>query len=207
MAWWISLPLARREARLTVEQRAFLHGIARRTWAFFDQFVGPDDNWLPPDNFQEYRVASIAHRTSPTNIGMALLANFAAYDFGYIQAGILVDRSTHTLATMARLERHKGHFYNWYDTQTLEPLLPRYISTVDSGNLAGHLMTLRAGLLALLDDSDICRRRYSDGLSDTFEYSCRLHRWLWAPARWPSSAPNWRLASCRFAAESCRPNA
>jgi cyclic beta-1,2-glucan synthetase len=168
MAWWISLPLARREARLTVEQRAFLHGIARRTWAFFDQFVGPDDNWLPPDNFQEYRVASIAHRTSPTNIGMALLANFAAYDFGYIQAGILVDRSTHTLATMARLERHKGHFYNWYDTQTLEPLLPRYISTVDSGNLAGHLMTLRAGLLALLDDSILPAQVFS-GLSDTFE--------------------------------------
>ncbi|MDP3439636.1 MAG: cyclic beta 1-2 glucan synthetase, partial [Azonexus sp.] len=94
LAWWVSRPLTRREARLSIEQRAFLHGVSRRTWAFFDSFVGPDDNWLPPDNYQEYRVASVAHRTSPTNIGLSLLANFAAYDFGYIQAGKLVDRST-----------------------------------------------------------------------------------------------------------------
>ncbi|HSG22181.1 MAG TPA: glucoamylase family protein, partial [Azonexus sp.] len=168
LAWWISRPLTRREARLSIEQRAFLHGVSRRTWAFFDRFVGPDDNWLPPDNFQEYRVASVAHRTSPTNIGLSLLANFTAYDFGYIQAGKLVDRSAHTLATMARLEQHNGHFYNWYDTQTLQPLLPKYISTVDSGNLAGHLLTLRAGLLALLDDSILPAQVFS-GLSDTFE--------------------------------------
>ena len=168
LAWWVSLPLRRREARLSVEQIAFLHTISRRTWAFFDNFVGPEDNWLPPDNFQEYRVASIAHRTSPTNIGMALLANLAAYDFGYIQAGILIDRSSRTLATMTRLERSQGHFFNWYDTQTLEPLLPRYISTVDSGNLAGHLLTLRAGLLELLD-APILPAQVFSGLSDSFE--------------------------------------
>lgn len=168
LAWWVSRPLTRREAHLTAEQRSFLHGVSRRTWAFFDSFVGPDDNWLPPDNYQEYRVASVAHRTSPTNIGLSLLANFAAYDFGYIQAGKLVDRSTHTLATMAQLERYNGHFYNWYDTQTLQPLLPKYISSVDSGNLAGHLLTLRAGLLALPDDSILPPQVFS-GLSDTFE--------------------------------------
>lgn len=167
IAWWISRPLVRRQASLSLEQRFFLRALSRRTWAFFDNFVGPDDNWLPPDNFQEYRVASIAHRTSPTNIGLALLANFSAYDFGYIQAGKLVDRSTQTLATMARLERHKGHFYNWYDTQTLQALLPKYISTVDSGNLAGHLLTMRAGLLALIDEPLLSAQLF-DGLGDTY---------------------------------------
>jgi cellobiose phosphorylase len=167
LAWWISHPLSRHKASLSVEQRLFLRALSRRTWAFFDNFVGPDDNWLPPDNFQEYRVASIAHRTSPTNIGMALLANFSAYDFGYIQAGKLVDRNMHTLATMAQLERYRGHFYNWYDTQTLQPLLPKYISTVDSGNLAGHLLTLRAGLLDLIDQTILSAQVFA-GLSDTF---------------------------------------
>ncbi len=96
-------------------------------------------------------MARVAHRTSPTNMGLALLANLAAYDFGYISAGRLVERTANALHTMAALERHRGHFYNWYDTQSLQPLLPIYISTVDSGNLAGHLLTLRAGLLALPD--------------------------------------------------------
>ncbi len=167
IAWWVSRPLAHRTATLTVEQTLFLRALARRTWAFFDNFVGADDHWLPPDNYQEYRVAAIAHRTSPTNMGMALLANLAAYDFGYLVSGQLVERTAHTLATMDGLERHRGHFYNWYDTQSLQPLPPRYISTVDSGNLAGHLLTLRAGLLALADDRIVPARLF-DGLSDTF---------------------------------------
>ncbi len=167
LAWWISRPLAHRAPRLTAEQRLFLRGLSRRTWAFFDTFVGPEDHWLPPDNFQEYRTALVAHRTSPTNIGLALLANLAAYDFGYLSAGRLAERTANTLRTMGTLERHRGHFYNWYDTQTLLPLLPRYISTVDSGNLAGHLLTLRAGLLALGNDP-IVPVRLADGLSDTF---------------------------------------
>jgi len=166
IAWWISRPVARREATLTVEQTLFLRAIARRTWAFFDTFVGPDDHWLPPDNYQEYRVAAIAHRTSPTNMGLALLANLSAYDFGYIPVGQLVERTAKALHTMQSLERHRGHFYNWYDTQTLQPLPPRYVSTVDSGNLAGHLLTLRAGLLGLADDR-ILGARLFDGFSDT----------------------------------------
>ena len=93
IAWWISLPLARREARLTAEQIRFLGRTARKTWAFFDTFVGREDHWLPPDNYQEYRVAAVAHRTSPTNMGLALLANLSAYDFGYIPAGQLVERT------------------------------------------------------------------------------------------------------------------
>ncbi len=166
IAWWISRPIARREARLTTEQTRFLGRIARKTWAFFDRFVGPDDHWLPPDNFQEYRAAALAHRTSPTNIGLALLANLSAYDFGYLPAGSLLERTEHTLATMAGMERYRGHFYNWYDTQTLQPLRPAYVSTVDSGNLAGHLLTLRQGLLALLD-RPILENRWLDGLGDT----------------------------------------
>jgi cellobiose phosphorylase len=166
ITWWISLPLAHHEARLSVEQTRFLGRIARKTWAFFETFVGPNDHWLPPDNFQEYREATLAHRTSPTNIGLALLANLTAHDFGYIPAGQLLERTANTLETMAGLERHRGHFYNWYDTQSLQPLRPAYISTVDSGNLAGHLLTLRPGLLALLD-RPILEPRWLAGLFDT----------------------------------------
>ncbi|MBF0355267.1 MAG: cyclic beta 1-2 glucan synthetase [Alphaproteobacteria bacterium] len=151
-AWWISLPLSKRKSSLTTDQIIFLRNLARRTWGFFDQLVGPQDNWLPPDNFQEYRVSSVAHRTSPTNIGLSLLSNLAAYDFGYIPSGILLTRTASTFGSMEKLERHRGHFYNWYDTETLLPLMPQYVSTVDSGNLAGHLLTLRAGLLAHVDD-------------------------------------------------------
>ncbi len=167
VAWWISRPLARRKAILSAGQVRFLRALSRRTWAFFDNFVGAEDHWLPPDNFQEYRIAAVAHRTSPTNIGLALLANLSAYDFGYLPLGKLVERTANTLRTMGALERHRGHFFNWYDTQTLRPLPPRYISTVDSGNLAGHLLTLRSGLLALADEKILAARLF-DGLSDTF---------------------------------------
>src|SRR3990167_2455877 len=99
-------------------------------------------------------------------MGLSLLANLSAYDFGYIPAGQLIERTAKALHTMEALERHQGHFYNWYDTQTLQPLHPLYVSTVDSGNLAGHLLTLRAGLLALADDRVLGARLF-DGLSDT----------------------------------------
>jgi len=165
IAWWVSRPPVRREARLTAEQTRFLGRIARKTWGFFEAFVGPGDHWLPPDNYQEDREATLAHRTSPTNMGLALLANLSAYDFGYIPAGQLIDRTARTLETMAGLERHRGHFFNWYDTHSLRPLHPAYISTVDSGNLAGHLLTLRAGLLALAD-GPILNTRWLDGLGD-----------------------------------------
>ena len=166
IAWWISRPLTRRAPRLTADQTRFLQKISRKTWAFFETFVGPEDHWLPPDNYQEHPADRVAHRTSPTNMGLALLANLAAYDFGYISAGRLVERTANALQTMSTLERHRGHFYNWYDTQSLQPLLPIYISTVDSGNLAGHLLTLRAGLLAL-PDNQILGARWLDGLSHT----------------------------------------
>ena len=168
IAWWISRPLVRRQAILSAEQTFFLRALSRRIWAFFEHVVGADDHWLPPDNLQEYRIATVAHRTSPTNIGLALLANLSAWDFGYIPAGQLLRRTTNTLDTMDRLERFRGHFYNWYDTQTLQPLHPLYVSTVDSGNLGGHLLTLRAGLHALVDEPIVVGARLFGGLRDTF---------------------------------------
>ena len=166
IAWWLSRPLVRREARLTPQQIAFLRTASRKTWAFFETFVGPEDHWLPPDNFQEQPVAVVAHRTSPTNMGLALLANLSAYDFGYLTAGALMERSDNALGTMRGLERHRGHFYNWYDTRSLAPLPPRYVSSVDSGNLACHLLTLQPALLGLAD-APILAPRCFEGLRDT----------------------------------------
>lgn len=166
IAWWLGRPLADRRAQLSAEQGWFLRRIARRTWAFFEHFAGPLDHWLVPDNYQEYRVAAIAHRTSPTNMGLSLLANLSAWDFGYISCGHLLERTANALHSMAKLERHRGHFYNWYDTQTLQPLPLLYVSTVDSGNLAGHLLTLRGGLLALAD-APILPARALAGVNDT----------------------------------------
>ncbi len=168
VGWWISRPLVSPAPDLTVEQRAFLRTSARRTWRFFADFVGPQDNWLPPDNFQEYPAPAIASRTSPTNIGMSLLADLAAYDFGYICAGELLQRTKKTLATMEKLERYRGHFYNWYDTRTLQPLHPKYVSSVDSGNLVGSLLTLLAGLTELRDQPVLSSNAFQ-GLQDTLQ--------------------------------------
>ncbi len=167
IAWWISRPSAVRRETLSTNQTLFLRKLARKTWAFFETFVGPEDHWLPPDNYQEHPVEAVAHRTSPTNMGLALLANLTAYDFGYVSAGKLLERTTEAFHAMQALERYRGHFYNWYDTQSLKPLPPLYISSVDSGNLAGHLLTLRPGLLDL-SDSKILSMRLFEGLSDTF---------------------------------------
>ena len=109
------------------------------------------DNWLPPDNYQESPVERIAHRTSPTNIGLSLLANLTAFDFGYIPMQVMLIRISNTMQTLQKMERYAGHFYNWYDTQTLQPLPPNYVSTVDSGNMAAHLITLKQGLIQLAD--------------------------------------------------------
>ncbi|HVE48353.1 MAG TPA: glucoamylase family protein, partial [Casimicrobiaceae bacterium] len=166
LAWALSRPLARVKPRLARAQLAFLRMASRKTWAFFEHAVGADDHWLPPDNVQMNPGVVVAHRTSPTNIGLSLIANLAAYDFGYCSTGRLVARTANAFATLDRLERYRGHFFNWYDTRTLEPLRPRYVSTVDSGNLAGHLLTLRPGLEALRDQP-IVSARWLDGLLDT----------------------------------------
>ncbi len=166
LAWWSSRPLPRRVSKLTGDDARFLRGVARKTWAFFATFVGPKDHWLPPDNVQEHPAEVIAHRTSPTNMGLSLLANLAAHNFGYISTGRLVERTANAIHTMKSMERHRGHFYNWYDTQSLEPLRPHYVSSVDSGNLAGHLLTLQQGLLALVDEK-IAGPSLFAGMADT----------------------------------------
>ena len=144
-------PASGRRGALAPEHRASLRRVARRTWRFFDAFVGADDNWLPPDNYQQEPRGVIAHRTSPTNIGLYLLACLAARDLGYVTLRELVARVDATLDAIARLRTHRGHLLNWYDTRTLEPLAPAYVSTVDSGNLAGHLWTLFEGCEEALD--------------------------------------------------------
>lgn len=168
IAYIVSEPRKAKKAVLSSEQLSFLHILSRKTWAFFERFVGAEDNWLPPDNYQENPDPKIAHRTSPTNIGLSLLANLTAYDFGYISAAKLIDRTTRTLTTVQQLEKYKGHLYNWYDTETLACLQPRYISTVDSGNFTGHMLVLRQGLLSMREDS-IFTSRLLKGLLDTVE--------------------------------------
>ncbi|MEO6264028.1 MAG: glucoamylase family protein [Luteimonas sp.] len=166
LMWWLGRPRARRRAALSASQTAFLGRLSRRTWMFFEAYVGEADHWLPPDNVQEHPALLVARRTSPTNIGLALLANLSACDFGYLSPGAMIVRVANTLGTLESLPRHHGHFYNWYDTGTLQPLPPHYISSVDSGNLAGHLLTLRQGLLAVPDQPLLPVRTFQ-GLVDT----------------------------------------
>ncbi|MBN8728461.1 MAG: cyclic beta 1-2 glucan synthetase [Xanthomonadales bacterium] len=171
---WLVGPLVERWLAGAVEiapepleagQVRFLRRVARRTWAFFEEFVGEETHWLPPDNYQEAPIAKVAPRTSPTNIGLALLANLTAFDFGYLSAAGLLERTARSFDTLDRLERYNGHFYNWYDLDTLKPLLPHYVSTVDSGNLLGHLLTLRQGLLEIAD-APLVDARALAGLAD-----------------------------------------
>ena len=149
---WIAAPaIARRisvsplvAGRLSVSaaDRNALRLVARRTWRFFETFVTATDHMLPPDNFQEDPHPVLAHRTSPTNIGLYLLCAVSARDFGWAGTLEIVERLEATLATMQKLQRFRGHFYNWYDTRDLRPLEPPYVSSVDSGNLAAHLIAV-----------------------------------------------------------------
>ncbi len=173
IAWWISLPIEHPTPELSVEQLTLLRRIARKTWHFFETFVTAEENWLPPDNFQEEPTPAVAARTSPTNIGLSLLANLAAHDFGYLSLGRLLERTQATIDTLHRLERHRGHFYNWYETRTLRPLIPLYISSVDSGNLAGHLLTLSCGLRGLVEGKILDPQIFL-GLRDTLALVKRL---------------------------------
>ena len=143
IAQWVSRSssIAPQES-LNATQAQDLRLIARRTWRYFETFVTAGDNHLPPDNFQEQPHAAVAHRTSPTNMGLYLLAAACARDFGWAGTRQTLIRLEATLAVMQTLQRFRGHFYNWYDTQDLRPLPPVYVSAVDSGNLAGHLIAL-----------------------------------------------------------------
>ncbi|GAA4644057.1 glucoamylase family protein [Pontixanthobacter gangjinensis] len=143
----------------------FLRLLARRTWYFFERFAGPEDNWLPPDNYQGPPHEEIGHRTSPTNIGMLLVSTAAAWDLGFLGRAELLARGRNVLDALEQLERYRGHFYNWYETRHLRPLEPRYVSTVDSGNLAVSLIAYAETLREAASGAGVEAQRWQ-GLDD-----------------------------------------
>ncbi|MEX0787622.1 MAG: glucoamylase family protein, partial [Anaerolineales bacterium] len=170
LAWLLNLrprpkPLLE---RLGDRDLRFLRRISRLTWRFFSDFVGEGTSWLPPDNYQVSHQDQLAMRTSPTNIGMWMLSALAARDFGYITLDQVVEKLTHTLAAIGKLERYEGHLLNWYDIQTLAPLEPRYVSAVDSGNLIGALWSLKQGLEEMIY-TPLFDGRGLEGLRDTWD--------------------------------------
>jgi len=172
VALWISRqpePTGTRPLRAADAQAFRL--ISRRTWRYFETFTTRAEHALPPDNFQETPNPVVAHRTSPTNIGLYLLSTVCAMDFGWLGALETVERLEATLATMGQMEMFRGHFFNWYDTRDLHPLDPKYVSTVDSGNLAGHLLVLGNGCRELMGKS-FAGTHLLAGLQDT----CQLLR-------------------------------
>lgn len=156
---WIGHPRKTRVNPLGADDRLFLRDLARRTWFYFETFAGPQDNWLPPDNYQGAPHEEIAHRTSPTNIGMLLLSTATAWDLGYIGRSELAARTENILESLDRLDLYRGHLFNWYDTRTLKPLEPRYVSAVDSGNLAVSLIAYASALrdAAMLSELEMQR--------------------------------------------------
>lgn len=166
IATWIGKPRRKRVETLDTAQMKGIHRLARRTWLFFEQFIGPDDHWLPPDHFQDSPLGIIAHHTSPTNIGLALLSTLGAYDLGYIEMMNLEARLQSSLNSIDKLEHYRGHLLNWSDTRTLEPLNPRYVSTVDSGNFAACLLVIQQGCLEI-PKHPILRWESFEGLQDT----------------------------------------
>jgi cyclic beta-1,2-glucan synthetase len=176
VAWWVAPALAiwtararQRKPRIEIEiDRAPLRRLARRTWAYFETVIGPGDHWLPPDNIQAPPHEATAHRTSPTNIAMGLLATIAAHDLGYIDLLELVFRLRNTLSTLEHMPNYRGHVLNWVDTQTLEPLEPRYVSTVDSGNLAAALLIVEQACREFAVEARPVRGRFV-GLADSLD--------------------------------------
>jgi len=146
LAAWIGQSADDEPVELASRDKRRLRHLARRTWLYFERFVGPEDHWLPPDHYQEEPRGTVAHRTSPTNIGMTLLSTLGAWELGYVSLMGLMLRISDTFDSLDELERYRGHFLNWYDTRNLSTLSPRYVSTVDSGNLAAALMALAQGL-------------------------------------------------------------
>ncbi|MEL7626466.1 MAG: glucoamylase family protein [Anaerolineaceae bacterium] len=162
---FINRPLPSPRSEEPFKDVAFLRSIAIRTWNYFERFVGPQDSWLPPDHYQESPNPVVAHHTSPSNIGLYLSSAIGAYDLGYFGPMGLAARFETTMETLTRMEKHRGHFLNWYNTQTLEPLNPRYVSTVDSGNLAISLIIV-AQACKSVPEKRVFRREIWDGYVD-----------------------------------------
>lgn len=154
--------------KLSAEDHKELSKIARKTYRYFEEFSNIKNNYLAPDNFQEDPPRGVAHRSSPTNIGLGLLATLSARDFGFLGSFEMVEILSKSVSTIERLEKWNGHLYNWYDTRSLRPLRPAYISTVDSGNLVCYLITLIAGLKEYLN-SPLIDIRQVQGIRNTLE--------------------------------------
>jgi cyclic beta-1,2-glucan synthetase len=152
LGWLLTRRPEPKQQRLELAGRdlRFLRRVARRTWGYFSNFVGDKTSYLPPDNYQVSHRNQLAMRTSPTNIGLWIVSALGAHDFGYLTVDGVIDKLTRTLKTVGKLERYEGHLLNWYDIETLTPLEPRYVSTVDSGNLLGALWCLSPGLEELV---------------------------------------------------------
>ena len=169
VARWVSIPPPVDDAEpISAADSRALRSIARRTWRFFERFVTADDRFLPPDNFQEDPKPVIAHRTSATNIGLYLLSTLAARDMGWLGALEVADRLEATLRTLGQLELYRGHFYNWYDTRRLVPLDPKYVSSVDSGNLAANLLVLGNGCREIVQEPFAASRPFI-GVADALQ--------------------------------------
>ncbi len=166
IAYRISRDEDRRVARLPEEDIRELRRFARKTWAYYEDFAGPENNYLPPDNFQVNPANGVAHRTSPTNIGFFLISMLGARDFGYLSTTQMIEKVEKTISTVEKMDTWKGHLFNWYNTKTLEPLRPYYVSTVDSGNMVGYLITLEEGLKEYLE-RPLFGRELVEGLRDT----------------------------------------
>lgn len=166
IAYWVSKETVYKMETLSDEENLELRRIARKTWRYYEEFVNRRNNYLAPDNYQEDPPNGIAYRTSPTNIGLGMLAALTARDLGYIGTLELCDIVSRTMNTIEKMEKWNGHLYNWYDTRTLECLRPRYISTVDSGNFVCYLITLKEGLAEYLN-RPLEDRAFIDGIRDT----------------------------------------
>ena len=169
LAYETGLPRKERLGALEPQERREFRRTARLTWRFFEEMLSPGDNWLVPDNFQENRPDPMAHRTSPTNVGLQMMAAVSAWDLGYISTTECLTQLDRTVTTLQKLPRYRGHFFNWYDTQSLVPLAPLYVSTVDSGNLLGYLITVGAALPRIVESDLTDDRKFRDGLADTLD--------------------------------------
>lgn len=166
VAYYVSLDEKDEKELLEKSEELLLRQFARKTWHYFDTFANKGNNFLAPDNFQEDPSRGVAYRTSPTNIGLGLLATLSAKDMGFIGNIEMLGTLTETVRTIDKLPKWYGHLFNWYDTKTLNPLFPRYISTVDSGNFVGYLMTLIEGLKSNLSEP-IIKRSNIEGILST----------------------------------------
>ncbi len=166
VAYYVSLDEIEKKELLEPDEEIILKQFARKTWHYFDTFANKGNNFLAPDNYQEDPNRGVAYRTSPTNIGLGLLATLSAKDMGYIGNIEMLSTLSETVRTIEKLPKWYGHLFNWYDTKSLNPLYPRYISTVDSGNFIGYLITLIEGLKSNLS-GPIIRRADIEGILDT----------------------------------------